>query len=471
MNPLLSWLSANATQILNIWITMQLQTAVFILLVLAIDALLRDASPRVRYLLWMTALFKTFIPPLYLLPSGAKSTVGVFTMPAVDVSALSARSTAGSISVEIVVASLLIAASIAMAVFVTVRMLQLRRRISGAQQFRHDAWGSGPRVFVSDRVDTPLAVGIFRPRIFITQQTAAAPRHLLHAVLHHEREHLRRHDGLIAGLQMLAQVVAVLNPLVWLMNMRLFRYREQICDEAALHAAGLPPREYGDLLLAFAGSRPAPLMQVGTCFFETRRGFTQRIAQLFQIKENNQMKGKHRAAMLLLLAAIIPLSLRCTEPSLSYSEVWDTSYECAVGDSTSPDAGHLLLGAPVSASVHYQKEGKLKTQKGPRIVGGLEALAKLIEYPEEARKNGIEGTVVIQADIREDGRVVYANVVCSADPLLNEAAVKAVKAVTFKAARRNGKILMGEMTIPIRFRLGDKGTAQPGPVHPFNAPM
>lgn len=471
MNPLLSWLSANATQILNIWISMQLHTAVFILLVLAVDTLLRDASPRVRYLLWMTALIKTFIPPLYLLPSGAKSTVGAFTMPAVDISAFTPRSTAGIISVEVVAALLLVAASLAMAVFVTLRMLHLRRRISGAQPFRHDAWRSGPRVFISNRVDTPLAVGVVRPRIIITQQTAAAPRQMLHAVLHHEREHLRRHDGLVAGLQMVAQVIAVLNPLVWLMNLRLFRYREQICDEAALHAAGLPPREYGDLLLAFAGLRPAPLMQVGTCFFETRRGFTQRISQLFLIKENNQMNGKHRAAMLLLLAAIVPLSLRCSDPSHSYFEVWDTSYECVVGDSTSLDAGHLLLGAPVSASVRYQKEGKLKTQKGPRIVGGLEALAKLVEYPEEARKNGIEGTVVIQADIRGDGKVVYANVVCSANPLLNEAAVRAVKAVTFKAARRNGKILMGDMTIPIRFRIGDGGAVQPGPVHPFNAPM
>ncbi len=471
MNALMSYLQANAAQIINIWVTMQLQTAVFILLVFAVDSLLRDATPRVRYLLWLTALIKALVPPLHLLPSGAKSTVGAFTMPAVDVSAYTARVSAGSISVEIIAAALLIAASAAMAFFVAARMLQLRRRLSGAAAFTHDAWRGAPRVFISDRVDTPLAVGVFRPRIFITQQTAAAPRHLLHAVLHHEREHLRRHDGLVAGLQMLAQVVAVLNPLVWLMNMWLFRYREQICDEAALQAAGLPPREYGDLLLAYAGSRPAPLMQVGTCFFETRRGFTQRISQLFHIKENYQMKGKHRVAMLLLLAAIVPLSLRCSDPSASYYEVWDTSYECVVGDSTSPDAGHLMLGAPVSATVRYQKEGKMKTQKGPRIVGGLEALAKLVEYPEEARKNGIEGTVVIQADIRTDGKVVYANVVCSADPLLNEAAVKAVKAVTFKAARRNGKILMGDMTIPIRFSLGNEAKAKPGPVHPFNEPI
>ncbi|MBE0642454.1 MAG: TonB family protein [Bacteroidetes bacterium] len=468
MSPLISYLHANATQILNIWITMQLQTAVFILLVFAVDSLLRDASPRVRYLLWLTALLKSFIPPLLLLPVKRTDALGAWTLPTVDVAVLTRRTATSGIPIEMIAAAILIAASMAMGLFVLFRMLQLRRGLSGAAVFTHDAWRGGPRVFVSDRIDTPLALGLLRPRIFITEQTATAPRHLQHAVLHHEREHLRRHDGLVAGLQMLAQVVAVLNPLVWLMNMRLFRYREQICDEAALQAAGLPAREYGDLLLAYAGSHPAPLMQVGTCFFETRRGFTQRISQLFQFKENNRMKGKHRFALIVLLAAIVPLSWQCSDPTVSYFEVDNRSFERTVGDSTRADAGNLLLGGPVSATVTYEKEGKLKTQQGPRIVGGLKALAQLVEYPEEARKKGIEGTVVIQASVDRDGQVVYATVICSANPLLDDAAVKAVKAATFKAARRNGKVLSGYMNIPIRFSLGPKSTAQLGNLDPFN---
>jgi TonB family protein len=152
---------------------------------------------------------------------------------------------------------------------------------------------------------------------------------------------------------------------------------------------------------------------------------------------------------------------------VSYFEVDGSSFERTVGDSTRADAGNLLLGGPVSATVSYEKEGKLKTQSGPRIVGGLKALAQLVEYPEEARKKGIEGTVVIQASVDRDGPVVYATVICSANPLLDDAAVKAVKAATFKAARRNRKVLSGFMNIPIRFSLGPKSTAQLGSVEPF----
>jgi len=55
--------------------------------------------------------------------------------------------------------------------------------------------------------------------------------------------------------------------------------------------------------------------------------------------------------------------------------------------------------------------------------------------------------------IMRDGPPAYVNVLSSVDPLLDQAAMDAVRNTDFKAARRNGKVLAGDISVPIRFRL------------------
>ena len=129
------------------------------------------------------------------------------------------------------------------------------------------------------------------------------------------------------------------------------------------------------------------------------------------------------------------------------------SYETAPGDSGMDANASLKLGDPIFSTVQYKKEGEWKTGHGPKIVGGLKALSKLVHYPKEAMKEGIEGTVVVEALIERDGSPVYANVLNSEHPLLDKAAQDAVLSATFKAARRNGVITRAFINIPIRFRL------------------
>jgi len=60
-------------------------------------------------------------------------------------------------------------------------------------------------------------------------------------------------------------------------------------------------------------------------------------------------------------------------------------------------------------------------------------------YPEEARKKGVEGIVVVRIEIDEEGRVKEVVVLSSPDPLLSSAAIEAVKKFRFKPANRKGK--------------------------------
>ncbi len=78
-------------------------------------------------------------------------------------------------------------------------------------------------------------------------------------------------------------------------------------------------------------------------------------------------------------------------------------------------------------------------------------------YPADARKNGLEGDVLVQYDVSADGRVVRARVVSSEPPeLFDDAALAAVRSWRYVPARRGGKVVAVEnVTSRVRFRLGD----------------
>ncbi|OQX96242.1 hypothetical protein B6I21_01455 [candidate division KSB1 bacterium 4572_119] len=90
----------------------------------------------------------------------------------------------------------------------------------------------------------------------------------------------------------------------------------------------------------------------------------------------------------------------------------------------------------------------------PSPIGGFAAIQKKLQYPEIARKAGIEGTVIIYAQISSQGTVKRTKVV---KPLgnsgCNEAAIKAIKAVKWKPAKQRDKPVTVWVSVPVKFRL------------------
>lgn len=457
MTPSVSWLNAYAAELLNLWSAMQVQTAVFVLLVWLIErALPREwATPRLRYLLWSTVLLKAVIPPVLSLPGTEGLAVPAFFLAPVEATGIAmpgAAATAGfplalAVMVGIVAASLLLAAVAGW------RAIDLRRLLRTAVPFPQVSAGDWPPVFISDRIPSPLATGIRHPRIYITPAIATAPPDILHAVLQHERAHIRRRDSIMVAVQTFVQILYVLNPMMWMANLRIFRYRELICDEEAIAAAGTRPQDYGRLLVDFAEAQPARILQTGTCFFETRRGFVQRVSELFNLDGRQALRWKHYTAVVIVTLLILPLSWHCERQEMMYKETLtrnagqdtDTASE-ASGPSAAPDY-------PITSNMEYVKEGELEHMAGPRIEGGLDALRGQIKYPETAMRDGIEGVVIVEATVTKDGPASAMRVLRSVHPALDKAALAAVKGVRFKAGHRNGKVIESTISIPIKFKL------------------
>lgn len=89
----------------------------------------------------------------------------------------------------------------------------------------------------------------------------------------------------------------------------------------------------------------------------------------------------------------------------------------------------------------------------PEIIGGMQRLYSLLEYPEIARQAGLEGQVVVRVVVGTDGRPSQPEVVRSAGEVLDQAAVAAVMQLRFKPGRQRGRPVRVRMALPIRFKL------------------
>jgi len=93
----------------------------------------------------------------------------------------------------------------------------------------------------------------------------------------------------------------------------------------------------------------------------------------------------------------------------------------------------------------------LPADRQPRLIGGLNALRKAVRYPRKARKQGIEGRVIVRFIVDTDGRVQEASVPEPVHPLLDEAAIKAVRTMKFVPGQKDGERVAVQLSVPIGF--------------------
>lgn len=89
----------------------------------------------------------------------------------------------------------------------------------------------------------------------------------------------------------------------------------------------------------------------------------------------------------------------------------------------------------------------------PELVGGMAELQGCVNYPETARKAGIEGRVIVQFIVNENGKVEDPRVVRGIGGGCDEEAIKAVKDANFKPGRQRGKAVRVQYSLPVIFKL------------------
>ena len=108
---------------------------------------------------------------------------------------------------------------------------------------------------------------------------------------------------------------------------------------------------------------------------------------------------------------------------------------------------------PEEKQEEVEAEIFVAVEEMPEIIGGTASLYALVKYPPMAQHAGLEGTVVVGLVVEPSGVPGEITVMKSVHPMLDEAAVEAVKQLRFKPGRQRGRPVRVRMAIPIRFEL------------------
>lgn len=100
-----------------------------------------------------------------------------------------------------------------------------------------------------------------------------------------------------------------------------------------------------------------------------------------------------------------------------------------------------------------EQEVFVVVENQPELIGGMKALNEEVNYPDFARKAGIEGRVFVQFVVDEEGNVQDAKVTRGVHKLLNKEAVRAVKQMKFEPGKQRGNAVKVQMSLPVTFRL------------------
>jgi len=115
-----------------------------------------------------------------------------------------------------------------------------------------------------------------------------------------------------------------------------------------------------------------------------------------------------------------------------------------LGDRGRPPGG----GGPATEKVIPPPEDDTKITKWPARVDDL-----VFRYPENARRLGTEGSVKLRLSLDEDGKVVDAQLVKPADPLLDKTALEGVMKLKFSPAFAGKKRVACEIPYTFTFVL------------------
>jgi TonB family protein len=116
----------------------------------------------------------------------------------------------------------------------------------------------------------------------------------------------------------------------------------------------------------------------------------------------------------------------------------------------------ILPTGGISAAEPPSNPSFQQLDKMAEPVGGLSAIMQLVSYPKSAKKDGIEGRVLLSMVVDTAGCVKNLEVKEGVRSDLDEAAVKALEESKWIPAQKDGRPVESSIIVPIQFRLESK---------------
>lgn len=95
----------------------------------------------------------------------------------------------------------------------------------------------------------------------------------------------------------------------------------------------------------------------------------------------------------------------------------------------------------------------IAVEESPTLIGGQQAIYDELRYPIAARQAGVQGRVIVQFVVDENGNVINPQVLRSPHSLLSEEALRVIQLAKFTPGRQRNRPVKVQMALPITFRL------------------
>ncbi len=418
---------------------MTIQSVLFIGAILLLMRYSARRDTRVAVWLGWIGLFKLFIPPVIAVPAtvpAALTRINAVWYPEITPGHTAATHTLPS--TWLMLMCIWSAVVLVLAGKIFFQWLHYRRILKSSIAVAHNGKFTAERypyqLVRSQFHHSPFICGFRRYQIVlpISSQNWSAAQ--IDTVVAHELAHIHFGDHRINILQTLSMVLYFFNPLVWLLNFQINRYREIRCDQYAVQQLKIAPSEYAKAILDIAAALSTQnRLPVSVHFSDSFTRLKERITiQLTNVEDLTMKQISVTGKILVVLAMLLFLPFSCN---------WEEENNNAL--STAPE----------------------KLKKSPVELGDAVPFYKLTEkpselkrvapvYPKSAKENGIEGTVVVALKINEAGTVEDYKVLKSV-PELEQAAVDAARQFVFTPAKVKDKPVKVWLTVPFNFKLNN----------------
>ena len=279
----------------------------------------------------------------------------------------------------------------------------------------------------------PMTVGWIHPVIVVPETLTGDEEHL-HMTLLHELIHIRRQDVLLQGVEYVIGALFLINPAVWLLRRSIGHYREMSCDAEVVTQPRVSSKRYAALLYRFA-SPPSFRRRLALSMSASDKELKKRILAM-----KSHLRPAHRwfspKSMGFVLAALL---LTSATAFVACSDL--------VGSNVSVDESAGKTASKTNALVVVDEM--------PELIGGIQVIQEQLQYPRIAKEAGVEGRVIIQFVVDEQGRVVDPQIVKGLGSGLDEEALRVLNLTRFKPGKQHGQAVPVKMSLPFTFRLGD----------------
>lgn len=279
-------------------------------------------------------------------------------------------------------------------------LLVLLEKIKSAVQLEN-------QIYVTDRIETPFAIGLIKPRIYIPKSLCVEEREY---IIYHEKIHIKRKDYLIKNIAFLLTSVYWFNPLCWVAFRFLELDMEMSCDEAVVKQMGSDiKKQYSQSLLNFAaGQRNGAFTPL--TFGEV--GVKERIKNILK----NQSTKKWMTVLgiiILLFVGILVFTTKKTEPEIIGSKKEDQVFvESWVEAFVARNTEYILQHTNERVKGQYETAGLLlDNEDGTYDFGWSSPWPWGMEYYEISEIAGNQATIYYTGLISDPHVIVWRDVI------------------------------------------------------------